>query len=124
MSEFVSILEKIRPGYDKGGMAKLVEYAKGLPKDTVFTRKMAQDFLKKNKLEANVENFFNRKAPNIKGLKVDTSFTTGMLSKRPLKEQKLIKERIEKFGKSYNSLTIETVKGFLNDSKKSKFRIN
>ena len=33
-------------------------------------------------------------------------------------------EKIEKFGKSYNSLTIETVKGFLNDSKKSKFRIN
>ncbi len=32
-------------------------------------------------------------------------------------------EKIEKFGKSYNQLTIETVKGFLKDSKKSKFKI-
>ncbi len=32
-------------------------------------------------------------------------------------------EKIEKFGKNYNDLTIETVKGFLNDSKQSKFKI-
>jgi len=32
-------------------------------------------------------------------------------------------EKIEKFGKSYTSLTLETVKGFLKDSKKSKFKI-
>jgi transaldolase len=32
-------------------------------------------------------------------------------------------EKIEKFGKSFNQLTIETVKGFLVDSKKSKFKI-
>ena len=32
-------------------------------------------------------------------------------------------EKIEKFGKSFNQLTIETVKAFLNDSKKSKFKI-
>ena len=32
-------------------------------------------------------------------------------------------EKIEKFGKSFNQLTIETVKGFLIDSKKSKFKI-
>ena len=66
MSEFVSILERLRPGYDKGGMVKLVEYAKGLPKNTVFTRKMAQDFLKKNKLEANVENFLIEKHLTLK----------------------------------------------------------
>ena len=98
MSEFVSILERLRPGYDKGGMVKLVEYAKGLPKNTVFTKKMAQDFLKKNKLEANVENFFNRKAPNIKGLKVDTSF----------QHSDTAKKNIEKFGKSkYDKLSAE-----------------
>ena len=97
-----------RIGFDKGGMAKLVEYAKGLPKGTVLTRKMVEDYVKKNKLNVNIENFFNRKAPDIRGLKVDTSFTTGMLSKRPLKEQKLIKERIEKFGKSkYDKLSAE-----------------
>ena len=32
-------------------------------------------------------------------------------------------EKIEKFGKSFNSLTNETVKAFLVDSKKSKFKI-
>ncbi len=32
-------------------------------------------------------------------------------------------EKIEKFGKSFNKLTIETVKAFLIDSKKSKFKI-
>ena len=32
-------------------------------------------------------------------------------------------EKIEKFGKSFNQLTVETVKAFLIDSKKSKFRI-
>ena len=32
-------------------------------------------------------------------------------------------EKIEKFGKSFNQLTVDTVKGFLTDSKKSKFKI-
>ncbi len=32
-------------------------------------------------------------------------------------------EKIEKFGKSFDQLTIETVKNFLSDSKKSKFKI-
>tara|TARA_B100000242_G_scaffold281426_1_gene241685 strand:+ start:377 stop:1069 length:693 start_codon:yes stop_codon:yes gene_type:complete len=32
-------------------------------------------------------------------------------------------EKIENFGKSYNNLTIETVKGFLKDTKKSNFKI-
>ena len=31
--------------------------------------------------------------------------------------------KIENFGKSYNQLTIDTVKGFLIDSKKSKYKI-
>ncbi len=32
-------------------------------------------------------------------------------------------EKIEKFGKSFKKLTLDTVKTFLEDSKKSKFRI-
>ena len=32
-------------------------------------------------------------------------------------------EKIQKFGKSYKQLTTDTVKAFLDDSKKSKFRI-
>jgi len=32
-------------------------------------------------------------------------------------------EKIEKFGKSFNKLTVDTVKGFLGDSKKSNFKI-
>ena len=35
----------------------------------------------------------------------------------------IIIEKIEKFGKSYQKLTTETVKAFLVDSKKSKFKI-
>ena len=35
----------------------------------------------------------------------------------------LVIEKIEKFGKSFNQLTIETVKAFLIDSRKSKFKI-
>jgi transaldolase len=31
--------------------------------------------------------------------------------------------QITSFGKTFNQLTLETVKGFLNDSKKSKFRL-
>ena len=32
-------------------------------------------------------------------------------------------EKIEKFGKSFSQLSTETVKGFLRDSKKSRFKI-
>ena len=32
-------------------------------------------------------------------------------------------DKIEKFGKSFSILTLETVKAFLNDAKKSKFKI-
>ena len=32
-------------------------------------------------------------------------------------------EKIEKFGKSFSKLSAETVKGFLQDSRKSKFKI-
>ena len=35
----------------------------------------------------------------------------------------VIIEKIEKFGKSFNQLTTETVKAFLVDSRKSKFKI-
>ena len=37
--------------------------------------------------------------------------------------QPLIIEKIEKFGKSFDKLTTDTVKGFLSDSNKSKFNI-
>ena len=35
----------------------------------------------------------------------------------------VIIEKIEKFGKSFKKLTVDTVKGFLSDTKKSKFKI-
>ena len=37
--------------------------------------------------------------------------------------QTIIQKEIERFGKSFSTLTNETVKGFLKDSKKSKFKI-
>ena len=38
------------------------------------------------------------------------------------KDSKIINQ-INKFGKSFSEMTIDTVKGFLQDSKKSKFKI-
>ena len=89
-NQMMAHLTRPRERFDKGGMAKLVEYAKNLPKNTILTRNMVEDYVKKNKLNVNIENFFNRKAPNIKGLKVDTSFQFTDIEKN----------RIEKFGKS------------------------
>ena len=58
-----------RIGFDKGGMAKVVAYVESLPKGTTITTKMIEDYVSKNNLDVNVSNFFNRRAPNIKGYK-------------------------------------------------------
>ena len=67
-----------RIGFDKGGMAKVVAYVESLPKGTTVTTKMIEDYVSKNNLDVNVSNFFNRRAPNIKGYK----FLTDTCSKK------------------------------------------
>ena len=103
MSEFISILERIRPGYDKGGMVKLVEYVESLPKGTTVTLEMVKDYVKKNKLKVNIQNFFNRRAPKIKGKK--------FISDTRVKDLKLTdteKANIEKYGKAkYDKLNTQ-----------------
>jgi len=82
-----------RIGFDKGGMAKLVSYVEGLPKGTTVTLQMVQDYVKKNNLDVNIRNFFNRNAKTIK----DKTF----ISDTRLKDLKLTSEEkanIEKYG--------------------------
>ena len=87
-----TVLES-RPMFDKGGMAKLVSYVEGLPKGSTVTLQMVQDYVKKNNLNVNIKNFFNRNAKTIK----DKTF----ISDTRLKDLKLTseeKENIEKYG--------------------------
>jgi len=101
-----AVREAMRQGYDKGGMVKLVEYVESLPKGTTVTLKMVQDYVKKNKLKVNIQNFFNRKAPKIKGKK--------FISDTRVKDLKLTdteKANIEKYGKAkYDKLKTPTDK--------------
>ena len=90
-----AVREAMRQGFDKGGMVKLVKYVESLPKGTTVTLQMVQDYVKKNKLKVNIRNFFNKKAPNIKGKK--------FISDTRVKDFKLTdteKANIEKYGKA------------------------
>ena len=49
-----------RMGFDKGGSAQLVEYVNSLDDGTEITRSMIEEYVSKNKIDVNVENFFNR----------------------------------------------------------------
>ena len=82
-----------RMGFDAGGMAKLVSYVESLPKGTTVTTKMLEDYVKKSKINVNIKNFFDRKAPKIKGYKYDTSFQGSKLTD-------VEKANIETFGKA------------------------
>ena len=88
-----AVAPESRPMFDKGGMAKLVSYVEGLPKGSTVTLQMVQDYVKKNNLNVNIKNFFNRNAKTIK----DKTF----ISDTRLKDLKLTseeKENIEKYG--------------------------
>jgi len=86
--------------FDVGGMAKLVSYVESLPKGTTVTTKMLEDYVKKSKINVNIKNFFDRKAPKIKGYKYDTSFQGSKLTD-------VEKTNIETFGKAkYDKLSI------------------
>jgi len=89
-----------RMGFDAGGMAKLVSYVESLPKGTTVTTKMLEDYVKKSKINVNIKNFFDRKAPSIKGYTFDTSFQGSKLTD-------VEKTNIETFGKTkYDNLSI------------------
>ena len=71
---------------------------------------------------------FTKKYKNIEILWASTRETYNYLEAKKLGCQIItappsIIEKIEKFGKTFNKLTIDTVKGFLKDTKKSNFKI-
>jgi len=83
-----------RIGFDVGGMAKLVEHVNTLKDGTVLTRAYITEYISKNNIKVNVENFFNRVFPSDKvkkTLKADTS-TAARYTKEQLKN-------IEAYGK-------------------------
>ena len=92
MNESVDFIK--REEFDRGGMAKLVEYVESLPKGTTVTLQMIQDYVKKNNLKVNIENFFNRRAKKIKGKKFISD-----TRKKDLKLTDTEKANIEKYGK-------------------------
>jgi len=58
-----------RIGFDRGGMAQVVQYVEDLPKGSVVTRQMLIDYVKKNNLDVNIANFISQKVPKIKKMK-------------------------------------------------------
>ena len=90
MDESVDFIK--REEFDRGGMAKLVEYVESLPKGTTVTLQMIQDYVKKNNLKVNIENFFNRRAKKIKGKKFISD-----TRKKDLKLTDTEKANIEKY---------------------------
>ncbi len=96
-----STVQESRPMFDKGGMAKLVSYVEGLPKESTVTLQMVQDYVKKNNLNVNIKNFFDRNAKTIK----DKTFISDTRSK-DLKLTSEEKANIEKYGQEkYDKLT-------------------
>jgi hypothetical protein len=90
-----------RMGFDKGGMAKLVSYVEGLPKGATVTLQMVQDYVKKNNINVNINNFFSKKAKTIK----DKIFISDTRSK-DFKLTSEEKANIEKYGQEkYDKLT-------------------
>ena len=70
----------------------------------------------------------SKKYKNVKILWASTREPYNYIQAKQLKCQIItvppkIIEKIEKFGKSFKKLTMDTVKGFLTDSKKSKFKL-
>jgi len=97
-----------RTQFDKGGVAKVKEYVQSLPKNTVVTRKLIQDFIDSNDVNVNFQNLFTKNRPAYvgnftkdKSITIDSSYPTG--SKRYKKAKAIIndpklKKEFIKFG--------------------------
>ena len=81
-----------RAGFDAGGMAKLVTHVESLPEGTTVTKEMVENFVNKNKLDVNIPNFFNRKAPDIKNKKFDN--TRNFILPTNLKKEIILKAHL------------------------------
>ena len=50
----------VRQEFDRGGVAKVKAYVESLPKNTVITRKLIQDFIDANNIDVNFQNLFTK----------------------------------------------------------------
>ena len=128
-----------RMQFDKGGVVKVKKYVQSLPKNTVVTRKLIQDFIGKNNIDVNFGNLFNKNKTSYvgnfvknKSITVDPSYAASVgdtkkfqKSKTIINDPKLKKEFI-KFGntkgasikdirKKYNISLAEFYEGGLRD---------
>ena len=123
LDDHIDIMEEVRPGYiinhgvEGGRMfidTKIIEgtVANTLPHTPEFIKSisLAKKFKNVEILWASVREPYNYLQATQLGCHVITVPPS-------------IIEKIEKFGKTFNKLTVETVKAFLIDSKKSKFKI-
>ena len=53
-----------RMGFDKGGTAEVIKYLNTLPDNTKITKEMITDYVTKNNLKLNVQNFLNQQVVN------------------------------------------------------------
>ena len=49
------------------GVSQIKDYVQYLPKNTVITRKLIQDFIDANNIDVNFENLFNKNKPSYVG---------------------------------------------------------
>jgi hypothetical protein len=86
----------MRQNFDVGGVAQVRAYVEGLPKNTVITRKLIQDFIDANNVNVNFENLFNKQRSSYvgnfvkdKSIKVDPSYAASYGELLNIKKQKL-----------------------------------
>ena len=88
---------------DRGGVAQVREFVENLPKNTVITRQLIQDFVDKNDVNVNVPNLFATAKKSYlgnmikdKSITIDGSYPTGLKkykkSKAILEDPKKLKE--------------------------------
>jgi hypothetical protein len=101
----------MRQNFDAGGVAQVRAYVEGLPKNSVVTRKLIQDFIDANNVNVNFENLFNKQRSSYvgnfvkdKSIKVDQSYAASFGDTKKYKKAKDIlndpktKKEFIKFG--------------------------
>ena len=84
-----------RFNFDKGGVAKVKEYVQSLPKNTVVTRKLIQDFIDANNIDVNFANLFAKDKKSYignfikdKSITVDSSYAASVGDTKKYKKAK------------------------------------
>ena len=85
----------VRQEFDRGGVAKVKAYVESLPKNTVITRKLIQDFIDANNIDVNFQNLFTKSRTGYvgnfvkdKSIKVDPSYAASFGDTKKYKKAK------------------------------------